>query len=175
MASLARGRVRKAPPPPEKGCQPMGFRLHAGPPRCPLSFVYFSLFRFSARQQLSPGSHSIRLVGEKLKRNEMHLRECLEELPGHPGIVNGLLLGSWWLSIIYWTLIMFLAPPRQKRDKVPSLGASQGRKGQFWQLKKCSIWKDSDTSQLKAALCLYYLFIFNDVRLFSYPKVIESL
>ena len=169
------GTSKKGPSPSWEVASTHGVQAPCRAPRCLLSFIYLCLFRFSARQQLSPGSHSIHLVGEKLKRNEMHLRECLEELPGHPGIVNGLLLGSWWLSIIYWTLIMFLAPPRQKRDKVPSLGASQGRKGQFWQLKKCSIWKDSDTSQLKAALCLYYLFIFNDVRLFSYPKVIESL
>ena len=87
-------RVRPTPPPPEKGRQPMGFRLHAGPCSvCSRSFIF--PFSGSARRQLSPGSHSIHLDGEKLKRNETHLRECLEELPGHVGIVNGLLLGSW--------------------------------------------------------------------------------
>lgn len=33
-------------------------------------------------------------AAEKLKTNEMHLGECLQELAGRPGEVNGLLLGS---------------------------------------------------------------------------------
>ena len=166
MTSLAWGQAWKPPPPPEKGHQPCrcpGLRLHAGPCTvCPYSFISL----FSGSQQ---GSSSllaftpIHLRWRKIKKKWNALKRMPWGVARPPGYSEWAPFGVLWLSIIYWTLIMFLAPPRQKRDKVPFLGASQGRKGQFGQLKKCSIWKDSDTSQLKAALCLYYIFIFNDV------------
>lgn len=64
---------------------------------------------------------------------------------------------------------MFLAPPRQKGDRVPARGLPReegtvcGAETMF-QLK-------SDTSMAKAALCLYYIFIFNDIHLFSNLKI----
>lgn len=57
-----------------------------------------------------------------------------------------------------------------ERRQSPCLGGFPMRKGQFVEIKnkvpieKCDTW-------LKAALCHYYIFTFDDVHLFSDPKV----
>ena len=65
-----------------------------GPALSALIHSFLSFQALSKAAALSWLSLPSIYVGGKLKRNEMHLRECLEELPCHPGIVNGLLLGS---------------------------------------------------------------------------------